>query len=293
MDTLATARLEVDLHRLELRFASARLLEPHAVEQLARSIERCGQVIPCIAVPEAGGEPLVLVDGYRRIAALRRLGRDTALVERWACDIAQALISVLSRAQGRTFAAIEEALLLRELIHGQGLSQHELARRCGRDVSWVCRRLQLLSALPDAMLVAVREGALSTWAATRVFAPLARANPEHAERLLAALHATPLSPANCAAGSNTIRAPIAPCANASSATRGCFSKRCTAAMSRAHSSACAPVPKANVSPIYVASKQSSLGCVNACQRCMPTPCRRRWRAPLPACASPSRRCRTN
>jgi ParB family transcriptional regulator, chromosome partitioning protein len=193
MDTLATARLEVDLHRLELRYASARLLEPRAVEQLARSIERSGQLLPCIAVPEAGGEPLVLVDGYRRIAALRRLGRDTALVERWTCDLAQALISVLSRAQGRTFAAIEEALLLRELIHGQGLSQQELARRCGRDGSWVCRRLQLLSALPEATLAVVREGGLSTWAATRVFVPLARANPEHAERLLGALRATPLS----------------------------------------------------------------------------------------------------
>jgi ParB-like chromosome segregation protein Spo0J len=63
MDPLATACLELDLHCLELRFASARLLEPHAVEQLARSIERCGQLIPCIVVPEPGGERLVLVDG--------------------------------------------------------------------------------------------------------------------------------------------------------------------------------------------------------------------------------------
>lgn len=186
-------RVEVDLHRLELRYASARLLVPRAVEQLARSIERSGQLLPCIAVAEPGGEQLVLVDGYRRIAALRRLGRDCALVERWACDLAQALIRVLSRAQGRAFAAIEEALLLRELIDGQGLSQHELARSSGRDVSWVCRRLQLLSALPDPILAAVREGVLSTWAATRVFAPLARANTEHADQLLCALRAKPLS----------------------------------------------------------------------------------------------------
>jgi len=44
MSAIASHCLELDLHRLELRFASARLLEPHAVEQLARSIERCGQV---------------------------------------------------------------------------------------------------------------------------------------------------------------------------------------------------------------------------------------------------------
>jgi len=50
--------------------------------------------------------------------------RDTAWVESWACDLAQALLSVLARAHGRPFAALEEALLLRELVHSHGLSQH-------------------------------------------------------------------------------------------------------------------------------------------------------------------------
>lgn len=185
--------LEVDLHRLELRYASARLVEPRAVERLARSIDKSGQLIPCIGVVAAADERLVLIDGYRRVAALRRLGRDTAFVERWACDLAQALITVLCRTQARAFAAIEEALLLRELINEEGLTQNELARRCGRDVSWVCRRLQLLSGLPESVLCAVREGALSSWAATRVVGPLARANAEHAERLLEGLRASPLS----------------------------------------------------------------------------------------------------
>ena len=39
MDTVAPV-LEVDLHRLDLRFLDARLQEPRAVEALARSIER-------------------------------------------------------------------------------------------------------------------------------------------------------------------------------------------------------------------------------------------------------------
>jgi ParB family chromosome partitioning protein len=55
----------------------------------------------------------------------------------------------------RPFAVVEEALLVRELMAGLGLSQHEVARRCGRDVSWVSRRLQLISALPDAALISI------------------------------------------------------------------------------------------------------------------------------------------
>ena len=58
------------------------------------------------------------------------------------------VMGVLARTQGRCFAAIEEALLLRELTQGLGVSQREIGRRCGRDDSWVNRRLQLLSALP-------------------------------------------------------------------------------------------------------------------------------------------------
>ena len=135
----------------------------------------------------------MLIDGYRRVAALRRLGRDTAGVEQWTCDLTEALLGLLARTQNRPFASIEEALLIRELMAEHGLSQHDLARRCGRDVSWVSRRLQLLSGLPDAALTAVRDGRLSSWAASRMMVPLARANTEHAERLLTALAEAPLS----------------------------------------------------------------------------------------------------
>jgi len=116
-------------------------------------------------------------------AALRRLGRDRASIEPldlWAnaarrtvcrpCEVAEAVMGVLARTQGRSFAAIEEALLLRELTQGLGVSQREAALRCGRDVSWVNRRLTLLSALPEAAVGAVREGRLSTWSAARVIA---------------------------------------------------------------------------------------------------------------------------
>jgi hypothetical protein len=78
-------RIELDLHRLELRFADSRLVEPRALARLAESIEQCGQIVPCVVVAapesqdgEAGGaQALVLIDGYRRVGALRRLGRDT------------------------------------------------------------------------------------------------------------------------------------------------------------------------------------------------------------------------
>ena len=184
---------EVELHRLDLRFAATRVADGRAVQRLMQSIDACGQRIACIAVDlqpvpaagQAGAPALVLIDGYRRVAALRKLGRDTALVECWSCTVAEALLQVLARSRSRAFTAGEEALLLRDLVHGQGLSQRDAARQCGRDVSWVQRRLQLLGEVPEAVLQAVCREQISAWSAVRVFVPLARANAQHAQQLLA------------------------------------------------------------------------------------------------------------
>jgi len=187
---------DVELERLQLRFAAARVSDERAVQRLMHSIDACGQLVACIAVREGAGEetaPLVLIDGYRRVAALRRLGRDTARVQCASCTLSEALAQLLACAQSRALAAIEQALLLRELIDGQHLSQREAARQCGRDASWVQRRLLLLHSLPEGVLDAVRGGCVSSWAAVRVFAPLARANADHAQRLLAGVRGQALS----------------------------------------------------------------------------------------------------
>ena len=191
MNRLDTESRELEHHQLERRFAALRLPDPRAVERLSRSLERSGQLSPCIAVPEA--DALVLLDGYRRLAALHRLGRDTVWVQLWHCPLAEALGRLLAASAGRAVAPLEEAMLLRELASTSGLSQHELARRTGRDVSWVNRRLKLLSALSEELLEAVCQGRLSSWAAVRIFAPLARANAAHARALLTTLCAQPLS----------------------------------------------------------------------------------------------------
>lgn len=198
MDRTPAEALELEHHRLELRFAPARLVRCRRLESLVRSLEHDGQLTALIAVPAArppsapAPGSFVLIDGYRRLAALRRLGRDTARVEVWPMAPEGALLALLARTQALPFEPLEEALLLRELTAGAGLSYREVARGCARDVSWVSRRLALLASLPEPVLAALAEGRLSCWAASRVLAPLARANTAHAERLLEVLRETPL-----------------------------------------------------------------------------------------------------
>lgn len=192
METLTTRYIEVELHCLVLRFAHLRLGRVKALETLVRSIERDGQLTPVVAVA-APDHQWVLIDGYLRLEALRRCGHDTIRVDVWPGDLPQALMATLAQAQQRPWQSIEEAHLIQELHTAFGYSQHEIARQIGRDVSWVNRRLALIAALPDNLLEAVRQEQLSTWAATRILVPLARANAEHAKQLLAYLAQQPMS----------------------------------------------------------------------------------------------------
>ena len=156
------------------------------VSSLVNAIERCGQIIPVITVKE-GDLSFVLIDGYLRIAALKRCGKDTVMAEIWRCKEADALVQVFMRTQERRWEALEQAYMIKELQERHQLSLGKIAALMGKDKSWVSRRLSLLQALPDDILQMVRMGHVSIWAATRVLAPLARANPDHATTLTASL----------------------------------------------------------------------------------------------------------
>jgi ParB family chromosome partitioning protein len=155
------------------------------------SIERFGQISPVVAVP-GQGDQLILIEGYLRVEALRRLGRDTVFAEIWPCKEDEALIRVLAGTQQRHFDAIEQATLIKQLQCRFHCSLSDIARRIGRDLSWVSRRVSLIEALSEDLLDAVLKGRISTWTASRILAPLARANAGHAEALSRCLLAEPL-----------------------------------------------------------------------------------------------------
>ncbi len=130
------------------------------------SIARCGQIIPVITFKEAP-DCFVLLDGYLRVEALTRCGRDTVVAEIWQCREEEALIEVLARGHTRRWDVIEEAALIRELHHRSHLSQSQIASMLGRKQGWVSGRLALYDALPEELLALIRKGRISTWAAIK------------------------------------------------------------------------------------------------------------------------------
>ncbi len=182
--------MEVDLHQLELRHEDLRIQDVDRRRRLIASVAEIGQQVPVVVVHD--DDRVVLIDGYLRVEALRRLGRDTAVATTWPMTEAEALLHHhhLAAAVGRS--AIEDAWLLSRL-RWHGLAQDELARRLCRSKSWVSRRLALIDELAAAVQAAVRAGTVPPHAAMKYLVPLARANRQQCEQLITGLAATRVS----------------------------------------------------------------------------------------------------
>jgi len=188
--------MEIDIHQLERPYAGLRIRDPRQGARWLASLsrgDREGSLGAVLVVPAKAAGRFVLIDGYARVAALERLGRDTVEVIVLPLGEAEALVFALRLAtQGRR-CALEEGWLLQRVQQETGLGLEALAQRFGRSSSWVSRRLGLVEALPEAVQQAVQVGAIPSRAALRCLVPLARANPAQCCELVAGIAGAELS----------------------------------------------------------------------------------------------------
>ncbi len=179
--------MDLEIHQLDLRYERLRKRSRAREARLLASLADFGQQVPVVVI--AGGESgrLILLDGYKRVRALRRLRCDAVHAVEWALGEAEALLleRLMRSADGN--GPLEEGWLLAELRDRFGMSMEELARRFDKSASWVSRRLSLVVDLPREIQAQVQRGEIVAHAAMKHLVPLARANREYAVRLCAAL----------------------------------------------------------------------------------------------------------
>lgn len=166
-------------------YAHLRVCDPSAHARLSASLCEQGQTSPVIVVRDADGQA-VLIDGYRRVTALERLGHDTVSALVLGLSEADALVYCHRLETSRRRSVLEDGWLVRAL-HQQGPSLHAIGRALGRSASWVSRRLGLVRVLPASVEEAVRRGVVPPHGAMKSLVPLARANTTQCERLIQAL----------------------------------------------------------------------------------------------------------
>jgi ParB family chromosome partitioning protein len=184
---LSRQTMHLEFHQLDLRWEHLRVREPHRQRHLLASLAESGQQTPIVVVIAKDNDNRYLViDGYKRIAALRRLGRDTVEATVWPMGEAEALLLSRSQRMSPQESALEQGWLLSEMERRFGYSLDELARRFDRSMSWVSRRLALVELLPEAVQHHVREGNITAQIAMKYLVPVARVSAEDCERMAAA-----------------------------------------------------------------------------------------------------------
>lgn len=171
-------QMEVEIGRLDRRYAGLRVLDVERLGALMASLASSGQQSPVLVVAAEGDARAhgVLIDGYRRVLALEKLGRDTVVALALETDAAEALLMRHRLAAAERRSALEDGWLVRELQDAHGLSLNALAVRLSRSVSWVSRRAGLVRDLPESIQDLVRRGDVTPYAAMKYLLPLARAN---------------------------------------------------------------------------------------------------------------------
>lgn len=179
--------MDLEFHQLDLRYEGLRVRRPEAERRLLSSLAERGQQVPIVVVAASEAGRFVVIDGYKRVRALRLLRGDTVAATVWAMSEVEALVLDRSLRRAEAETALEQGWLLAELHHGFGLDLEALARRFDRSPSWVSRRLGLVEDLPPAVQEQVRLGEIGAHAAMKHLLPMARANREACETLCAAI----------------------------------------------------------------------------------------------------------
>ena len=178
--------MQLEFHQLDRRWEHLRVREPHRQHRLLASLAASGQQTPIVVVlcPD-NRERYLVIDGYKRIAALQQLGRDTVEATVWAMSEAEALVLSRSLRFSPQESALEQGWLLAEMEQRFGYSVDELARRFDRSASWVSRRLALVEWLPEAVQQQVRAGQIAAPVALKYLVPVARVDGEQCQRMAA------------------------------------------------------------------------------------------------------------
>ena len=140
-----------------------------------RSMGRYGQMSPVVVCLRE--ERPEIVDGFKRLAAARRLPRWETLTARLlVADERGAKAAIYGLNQtGCPTRELEEAWIVQALVRDDGLTQVEVSELLDRHKSWVCRRLALLERLHESARDDLQLGLLGPTAA-RALVPLPAGN---------------------------------------------------------------------------------------------------------------------
>ena len=84
--------MKLEFHQLDQRWEHLRVRHPQRQRRLLASLAESGQQTPIVVVAAGQPDRYLVIDGYKRIAALQQLGRDIVKAVVWPMSEAEALL---------------------------------------------------------------------------------------------------------------------------------------------------------------------------------------------------------
>jgi len=149
--------VELNLSSLDERYGRLRVRDPRRETHLMASLDEQGQQDAIIVVAETEGR-YVVVDGHKRVRALRRLRRDTVKAIVWEATASEALAAAYRGANRQGYNAIEDGWLIYELHRVGRWDLGKTSAALGRSKSWASRRLGLVEGMAECLAEAIVAG---------------------------------------------------------------------------------------------------------------------------------------
>lgn len=181
----------VEIMALDVRHELLRAKQPAQEKNLLSSLSESGQQNPVVVVREEGR--FVVIDGHKRVRALKKLKAETVRAVVWEMDQAEALAASYGLNAASPRSAFEDGWLIETLHHRFNWSLGQIGKRLLRSTSWVSRRMSLVEEAPAWLAERVQAGRIGAHAAAHYLLPLTRGNTPEAKTLLDKLAALELT----------------------------------------------------------------------------------------------------
>ena len=161
LEPAGAAVAEIELTQLDLRYEGYRLVQPDLEKRLLATIAGEGIREPLQGVRE--GTVRILLDGFKRLRAARKLNLHTVPFGCLGTDEVGGILELLRQGQRSSLAPLEQARFVQELHRTRGLSVAEIAEQLSRSKAWVTLRLELLAGLSATVSQALFAGAFPVY----------------------------------------------------------------------------------------------------------------------------------
>ena len=109
--------MQLEFHQLDRRWEHLRVRHPARQRRLLASLAEAGQQTPIVVVAiEGQADRYVVIDGYKRIAALEQLGRDTVEAVVRLLDTPEAVGQVFNVGSSREIRIHDLAVAVRDAV---------------------------------------------------------------------------------------------------------------------------------------------------------------------------------